>query len=212
MARNTTLRWQKAAVCLLFTSLFGVRSFAQLLGTPAVAVPPLGISVQNGGTAVFTVIDYPDLSGVNFQWYFQGKPISKGVVNGTTNGLVGGILLDLAPVSILTVTNINSANAGSYTVKSYNGSGSVTNTVTLIVAADVVNNVIDFATSASKMTTGGFSLQLSTPAGSNVVVEASSDLRTWTPIYTNLNSTGSVSFSDTGATNYSCRYYRARTQ
>jgi hypothetical protein len=38
---------------------------------------------------------------------------------------------------------------------------------------------------------------------------ASTDLQAWTPIATNVTTTGSVVFTDIVATNYSSRFYRA---
>lgn len=204
---------QKAAICLFFLGFLTARSYGLGLGTPPqAAVPPVGLSVQNGGTASFTIIDYPNTSGVNFKWLYKGQQITSGVANLTTNGLLGGILLDLAPASILTIKNLNSTNAGDYSVISYNNIGAITNTVSLIVLSTTVTNIINMVASESSVTTAGFHLQLTTPVGSNVVVEASSDLQNWTPIYTNLDSTGSISFMDGSATNYPARYYRARTQ
>ncbi|HEY1661182.1 MAG TPA: hypothetical protein VGI03_02080 [Verrucomicrobiae bacterium] len=115
----------------------------------------------------------------------------------------------------MTIKNTNPTNAGTYyvTAKDTSSTGTtVSSNATLIVLSTVVTNVINIINSASTLTAAGFKLQMSAPANSNVVVEASSDLKSWTPIYTNLNSTGSLSFMDTDATNHPARYYRARTQ
>lgn len=56
----------------------------------------------------------------------------------------------------------------------------------------------------------GFHLFLSGPVGSNCVIQASSDLNTWTPIATNLiPAGGSVPVTDSNMTNYTQRFYRA---
>jgi hypothetical protein len=44
------------------------------------------------------------------------------------------------------------------------------------------------------------------------VIYASTDLAVWTPIATNAVSSGSVTYTDTSATNRSFRYYRAKDQ
>ncbi|HUA67362.1 MAG TPA: hypothetical protein VMA13_02335 [Candidatus Saccharimonadales bacterium] len=201
------------AICWIFLGFFTTKSFA--LGfPPSVAVPPVGISVQNGGTAIFTVIAYANLSGVSFTWYLNGQPITNAnvtVVNTTTNTLIGGIL-GLVPVSVLTVNNVNSTNAGKYSVKLFNGNGSVTTNATLIVLSTTVTNVINFVSSATAMTADGFKIQLSGPSGSNFVIQASADLKNWIPISTNLAPTGSISYTDAAAKTNTFRFYRALIQ
>ena len=55
----------------------------------------------------------------------------------------------------------------------------------------------------------GFQLQLSGPPASTYIIQASTNLRDWTPISTNSGLTGSVVFTDTNAANFSQRFYRA---
>jgi len=62
------------------------------------------------------------------------------------------------------------------------------------------------------MTVNGFKIQLSGPAGSNYVIQASSDLKNWIPIATNAAPTGSISYTDAAAKNLALRYYRAKIQ
>lgn len=52
----------------------------------------------------------------------------------------------------------------------------------------------------------GLHFMLYAPAGSNIVVQASTNLINWIPIYTNV---GSFMFTDPNATNYQHRFYRA---
>jgi uncharacterized repeat protein (TIGR03806 family) len=56
----------------------------------------------------------------------------------------------------------------------------------------------------------GVHLRIDGEAGRSYVIEASQDLVQWTNIATVQNITGSVSFTDTSATNLPQRYYRAR--
>jgi hypothetical protein len=44
-----------------------------------------------------------------------------------------------------------------------------------------------------------------------VLVEASTNLMQWTPIFTNPPGFGTIQFIDATASNYPCRYYRAFT-
>jgi hypothetical protein len=62
-------------------------------------------------------------------------------------------------------------------------------------------------------TSGGFMLQLN---GNNslgtIVIYASTDLMSWTPIYTNPPTTNIIQYLDTFSTNYPVRFYRAVEQ
>jgi hypothetical protein len=48
------------------------------------------------------------------------------------------------------------------------------------------------------------------PSGSNVVIQASTDLQTWIPLQTNLLGSGPLHFSDAQSTTNAQRFYRAQ--
>jgi hypothetical protein len=57
---------------------------------------------------------------------------------------------------------------------------------------------------------GGFQFVMSGPAGSNYLIQASSDLVVWTTIATNfIPAGGSIPITDWSMTNYTRRFYRA---
>jgi uncharacterized repeat protein (TIGR03803 family) len=58
-------------------------------------------------------------------------------------------------------------------------------------------------------TSGEFGFDLAGPSGSNIVIEASTDLRTWIPLQTNLFGSGPLHFSDPQSPANSPRFYRA---
>lgn len=148
------------------------------------------------------------LTSMRFYWMFnnQSVPTSNTTVVNVNVPLVG-------TVSTLTINNVSPASAGGYSVRIVNGVGSTTSSnATLVVLASTVSNVVNFVSTGIGMTTGGFKLQLSGPAGSNYVIQASTDLKNWIPISTNAAPTGTVSFTDTAATNLAFRYYRAVIQ
>jgi hypothetical protein len=61
----------------------------------------------------------------------------------------------------------------------------------------------------------GFAFQVVGPAGSNFVVEASSDLNNWAPLFTNNfpgGGGGTVSYTDRTVAGVPARFYRARLQ
>jgi Immunoglobulin I-set domain len=196
-------RWLALAVGLGFPGFLAMNSYGQLL-PPIITIPPLGETVQNGGTAVFstTVIS---LTTPSFTWLFNGKPISA-------SASVTVVSLPLLGTSTLTISNVGPANAGSYAVQVNNGLTSTSGGATLVVLTNPVPAVVNIVSIGTGMTVGGFKLQLSGPAGSNYVIQASTDLKNWIPISTNAAPTGSVSYTDSAATNLSFRYYRAKIQ
>ena len=92
-------------------------SHAQLL-PPVISVPPLGTSVQNGGTASFstTVVS---LTTPSFTWLFNGQPVPP-----VNSRVVNTYILGVGTISTLTVSNVIPANAGDYSAKVSNGAGS----------------------------------------------------------------------------------------
>jgi hypothetical protein len=59
---------------------------------------------------------------------------------------------------------------------------------------------------------GQFQLRLTGESGRSYVIEASSDLRSWTPMRTNTITGGSVDILDPDTAGYGCRFYRAFAQ
>jgi hypothetical protein len=57
---------------------------------------------------------------------------------------------------------------------------------------------------------GGMQVTLQGVAGRTYSIETSTDLVHWTPWTNQLNSTGTITITDTAATNYPMRFYRAR--
>jgi hypothetical protein len=82
----------------------------------------------------------------------------------------------------------------------------VTNTygsVTSSVAALTVHGSGSFSSN-------GFGFQLSGVAGQTVLIEASTNLASWTPLLTNSLLAGNLYFNDPDSTNIARRFYRAR--
>ena len=59
-------------------------------------------------------------------------------------------------------------------------------------------------------TDGEFGFDVSGPSGSNVVIQASTDLQTWIPLQTNLLGSGPLYFSDPQSSTNIQRFYRAQ--
>lgn len=65
---------------------------------------------------------------------------------------------------------------------------------------------------AQPLSANGFLLNVQGPPGSNYVIQVSSDLINWQPLTNFVSTNASMSIQDTSATNYSQRFYRAKTQ
>lgn len=108
---------------------------------PSITTQPTSQTVNVGGTATFNVVA-SGTAPLAYQWKFGGTNISG------------------ATTSSLTLTNVQTANAGSYTVTVSNSVGSVTsNTATLTVntgtGSNTKYNLTGFATVGTGCTGGG---------------------------------------------------------
>lgn len=155
------------------------------------------------GSVTFGVkIDASISLTLSYQWQFNGSDLK-------TPGSSGTQLLTLGDEWITYTQPYNtSTNAGKYSVKLTSTLGaSVTssNAVLTLVSAPV-------AISGARMNTNGFQVHLTGMTGVNFVVYASSNLTTWTPVYTNTDGTGSANYTDTSAANFNEKYYRVMIQ
>lgn len=194
----------RAVFCLVFVGFVQMDADAGLL-QPIILVQPLGLSVQNGDTATISAVVTPSLTSKQYYyWYCGGKPVA------TNNNILSSIgLSGLDIVPTLTISNATAADAGTYTLAITNGGGGVVSSGATLIVLGSVSNIVTILSSGTGMTLNGFKLVLSGPTGSNYVVQASNDLKSWTPISTNSAPTGTVTFTDTSATNRPSRFYRA---
>jgi hypothetical protein len=211
--RQINRRLIRKAINLLVFGLFTANAKAQILfGPPTIVVQPVGISVQKGDIGVIATTA-TSVSSLTFQWYLNGKKINPNNGNGSPISVVNVAVPLVGTVSTLTVKNISNDYAGTYNVVVQNSSGSVVSSnAAMIIVGNVVSNVVSAVTSATGMVAGGFKLQFSAPIGSNVVIQATSDMSNWSSISTNTCTTGAVTFTDTVAKVVSCRFYRAKIQ
>ncbi|MEY4384965.1 MAG: hypothetical protein RLY20_248 [Verrucomicrobiota bacterium] len=147
---------------------------------PQVLLPPATLARTNGSRAVFGVVA-SSVSPMTYQWLFNGNAIT-----GATN-------------MTLVLTNIGSAQAGSYSVIVSNAVGATTNTASLVLPAP--------PTLAATPVSSGVQIsydQLSAAA----TVQFSTNLTSWQTL-TNLPATSSPgAVVDRGVTNSPFRYYR----
>jgi hypothetical protein len=108
----------------------------------------------------------------------------------------------------LTNINIQITNAGLYQAIVSNAFGWATSSV---ASLNITNVPVSFATRGELEYAGGqFGLLVTNLTGQgSVVIDASSDLKTWVPIITNPPAFGLFPFTDSSAGGYSSRFYRA---
>jgi hypothetical protein len=81
-----------------------------------------------------------------------------------------------------------------------------------MIGAAPVTVAIITTNGAFGFTNGSFGFDLSGSSGSNVVIEASTNLRAWIPLQTNLLGSGLLRFSDSQSSTNRQRFYRAYLQ
>lgn len=211
--RQLNRRLIRKAINLVVFGLFTANAHAQILfGPPGFVVQPVGISVQNGDTTTLTMsaASVP-LPITTVTWYCNGNAITN------SNVTVATLNIGASATSSLIIKNFSTSTAGNYTVKVANKSGSVTSSNAVVISlgsvvGNTVSNLVSVVTSATGMVAKGFKLQFTAPIGSNVVIQATSDMSNWSSISTNTCTTGSVTITDAVAKVVSCRFYRARIQ
>jgi hypothetical protein len=144
---------------------------------------PLTNSVALVGQTITLNVTATGTGALRYQWKFNG-----------TN-------LPAAVSSVLTLSNVTTNQAGTYSVMVYNSTGSTSSTATLTVYATAA------ATLASTAHADGqYALVVAGVPGYNYVVQASTDLVNWVPVHTN---TAPFTFVDTNAGQFGQRFYRS---
>ena len=188
--------------------LFGLLIATEAEGQASVTVSPSGTTnVSNGGTVTITATAYLSLGVLSSAgWSYSGK---WWPTNATCTTTGGGILnVDSTISSTLTITNFSSASAGTYTFSISGGVLFIVNASQSVTLG--VTPIVTGVTSGSAMVKKGFKIQFSGPTGSNLVIQASTDMKHWTPICTNVITGGSVTYTDAAAMTAPGRFYRAK--
>jgi hypothetical protein len=166
----------------------GFGTVFQLGLPPQITSQPANLSVALGSTAKFAVAASVPVC----QWQFNGANIA------------------IATNLSLTNLNIQVSNAGAYQAVVSNAFGSVTS---LVANLNITNVPVSFATCAGAVQYAGSQctvLVTNLTGQGTVVIEASTDLKTWMPILTNPPAFGHFPFTDCGAGGFSNRFYRVR--
>lgn len=159
----------------------------RLADKPIIISSPTDVIVDEGGTASFAVIAEA-IGGATFQWYFNNSPIQY-----ATN-------------QILVLTNVSSQNTGEYFAVVFDryGNFATSGVGRLIihrqnVAIDVSNIILE---------NGAFKIRINSQPEKTYILQASSNLTTWTPVYTNNGSGLFIELIDNSAYSHDRRFYR----
>ncbi|MEK7683899.1 MAG: immunoglobulin domain-containing protein [Verrucomicrobiota bacterium] len=156
------------------------------LGSPPASSQAPTNRVVRLGETIALLTEATGTPAPSLQWRWNGAPLA-----GRTN-------------ATLTLTNFQAAQAGTYSVVASNFLGTLTNEVATLTLAELLR-----LHSAAFLTNGTFRLLLSGDLGPKTVVQASSNLLNWLPIFTNLTPAAPIEVIDAGASNHPLRFYRA---
>jgi uncharacterized repeat protein (TIGR03803 family) len=157
---------------------------------PVIDCQPQGRVNMVGTTTSFSVTA-TSIAPLTCQWRKNGVNLAEGAQP-------SGATISGTTTTDLMIANVQMSDAGDYTVLVANDYGSVTSSV----AALTVQGSCSFISN-------GFGFNLSGMAGQTVVIEASTNLTSWTPLLTNSLLTGWY-FNDCDSTNFAQRFYRVR--
>ena len=155
---------------------------------PVIDLQPQDVNADPGDTATFSVVAHGSAPLI-YHWYFN------------TNTLVPN-----ATNSVLTLTNVQGTNAGAYSVIVSNTVGFITSTNALLAVTSTTPAPPQLSTPA--YTNGSFNLTVSGDAGHDYIIQTSTNLSDWESIYTNPMPTLPFLWNDSGASNFSRRFYR----
>ncbi len=150
---------------------------------PVFTTQPQGQTVIAGNNVTFTS-EAIGIPAPTYQWKFNGANIS-----GATS-------------SNYTKSSVTTGNSGDYTVVASNSASSTTSTTAVLNVYDSASATLgSFALSG-----GDFQFSITGVPGYGYIIQASTNLTSWTPIKTN---NSPFTFTDPQTTNYPRRFYRA---
>jgi pectate lyase len=159
---------------------------------PVIAAQPQAQTVATNSSATFTVVAAGSTPLV-YQWYFN------------TNTLIAG-----ATNAAYTLNTVKGTNVGTYSVIVTNAAGSAASSNALLAISS--GTYAKPQVSGLAYTNGTFKLTINGDAGPNYIVQASTNLTTWTSLYTNLSPTPPFVWTDSTAGNFVRRFYRIQLE
>ena len=159
---------------------------------PAITSQPASQMVAPGSSPCFSVAVVGS-GPFGYEWYFAA-----------TN------LIQCGTDCTFTLTSVSTNDTGDYTVVITNSYGSVTSAVaTLTVVPRTPPQIIAGGISFG-FATNQFGFNISGAFGQTIVVDGSTNLVDWTPLFTNTAGNNPFYFFDPASTNLPGRFYRAR--
>ncbi len=157
---------------------------------PIIVAQPQSQTLAAGNSASFNVV-VSGSANLFYQWYFNTNTL----INGATN-------------AALNIVNLQTTNAGTYSVIITNPAGSVTSSFAMLTIA--TGNVTPPQISGAGFSGGNFSFSVNGNLGQTYLVQASTNLVNWTTLFT--TNPGALPFiwNDIAAANFSKRFYRVQ--
>lgn len=158
----------------------------------------------DGGSAANASLNFP--AGVALD------PFGNLYIADTSNDRIRKVMLS-AGHPILTLHQVGITNAGEYSVVVSSPFGSVTSavaTLTLEVPRSPPRIIVGDATFGLK--TNHFAFSIAGITGQTIIVDGSTNLMNWSPLYTNIVGNHPISFLDPASPEFPWRFYRARLQ
>lgn len=206
--RRQNRRWLQKMIIFLVFGLFTARAQAGLLA-PTITVSASSTNVSIGDSVTITVVAHCNLGVLSSaSCLFSNGSLPTNVVFSLLSGVIN---LDSTVTNTLTISHITSASAGTYTATYADLLGLLNLNASVPININILPTVTALA-SRSGMIKQGFRILFSAPSGSNVVVQASSDMSNWTSLCTNVVANGTLTYTDAVAQTVSCRFYRAKIQ
>jgi hypothetical protein len=168
-------------------SCSGNQSFTVMVKkAPAILTQPQSQTVPSGSNGVLAVVA-DGMPAPVYQWCFNSTNVTNAVS------------------ASMTITNFQGSNEGSYWVTASNELGSATSQVAVLFLANPLRFV-----NPGMGSNGGFQFRAVGPAGSNFVVDGSTDLLNWTSLFTNSAPLGILDFTNQNVTAPSSQFFRVR--
>jgi PKD repeat protein len=170
-----------------YVDSISIGGFSCCSSPPIITSQPQKTAVVAGNTATFTV-SANGTAPLVYQWQFRGTNIAGAMDTKYSRA------------------NAQFADAGNYDVIIANNLGSVTSALVPLVLISQPPQLL----APGWLSNGAFSFTLKADTGFNYLVEATTNLSTWSPVATVSNATGQVLFTETNISAYPFRAYRAR--
>lgn len=165
-------------------SITGGPALLTVLDPPVITQQPSNNIVAVAGQATPVVIGVTATgTSVAYQWFFNHAAVSA------------------ATSSSYTLSSLSTNNTGAYFVVVTNLAGSVTSSVANLTVYSTSKATMAF----TKPKSGSPSIVVDGVPGYTYVVEGSTDLSTWVPLYTN---TSPYTYTDVNASSFNKRFYR----